>query len=89
MDMFQVCTFFIMVINTLGTILNSRQRVSGFFIWAFCNVLWGFVNFYKEIYWQGVQNLICLALNAYGILCWRYTAEKVDKKLKGLFCCKK
>jgi nicotinamide riboside transporter PnuC len=88
-DAFQVITFGILVVNTIGTVLNSRQRASGFVIWAICNVLWAGVNFYKEIYWQGVQNIIFIALNVYGILCWKYGAEKVDQKLKGLFCCSK
>jgi nicotinamide riboside transporter PnuC len=88
-DAFQIMTFGILVVNTIGTILNSRQRASGFVIWAICNVLWACVNFYKEIYWQGVQNIIFIALNVYGILCWKYGAERVDNNLKGLLGCRK
>jgi hypothetical protein len=50
--------------------------------------LWAGVNFYKEIYWQGVQNIIFLGLNVYGFLCWKYGADKIDKKVKSLFGCK-
>ncbi|MDR2464275.1 MAG: nicotinamide mononucleotide transporter family protein [Holosporales bacterium] len=88
MDYFQVGTTMIMIVNVYGSVLNSRQRVSCFFVWALGNVLWACVNFYKEIYAEGVQNIIFLGLNVYGFLCWKYTANAVDKKLKSIFCFK-
>ena len=88
---FSVGTFLIMVINLYGTVLNSHQKKTGFFIWGFCNILWSCINFYKGIFWQGVQNIIFLGLNVYGYLCWKYTTEVVDKKIKKYFkpckCC--
>lgn len=86
-SLFNLGTFLIMVVNLSGTVLNSRQKISGFYIWGVCNILWACVNFSHGIFWQGVQNLIFLALNVYGLLCWRYTAEVVDQKLKKLFRC--
>lgn len=68
---FDIGTFLIMVVNLFGTVLNNHKRIEGFYVWALCNVLWACVNFSKGIFWQGIQNLIFLALNFQGILCWR------------------
>ncbi|MDR1597450.1 MAG: nicotinamide mononucleotide transporter family protein [Holosporales bacterium] len=85
-DPFQVMTFLIMVVNICGTVLNSHQKVSGFFVWGVCNVAWAIVNFQKGIGWQGVQNIIFLVLNVYGILCWKYGAGNVWKQVKSALC---
>lgn len=78
---FNIFTFILMVVNLYGTILNNHQKISCFYIWGTCNIIWGCVNFSKGIFWQGVQNLIFLYLNIQGYLAWRRLNQS-DKKQK-------
>lgn len=75
MTAFNIFTFCLMVVNLTGTILNNHRNIACFYIWGLCNLIWGYINFSKGIFWQGTQNLIFLCLNVQGYLAWMKAAH--------------
>lgn len=79
---FNFFTGVLTAVTLYGTILNGRQKISGFYVWAICNFFWIMVALYKDIPPQAFMYFVMLGLNIYGILCWKYKTEVVEAKIK-------
>lgn len=74
--MFEIYTTIITLLALLGVVLNIKKDIRCFYIWTFTNVSWAMIDFYMEIYAQGVLFTIYTALAIYGIWSWNTKKEE-------------
>jgi len=68
--MFDLLTALLTAASIAGVILNIRRQRSSFYIWSVTNLSWAAVDFYREIWAQGILFLIYFALAIYGAWAW-------------------
>lgn len=74
-------TWAIMIINLIGTWLNCRKRVAGFYIWLLCNIAWLIYDVATDNYARCVLDVVQAGFCMYGIMKWSRNCEKsVEKK---------
>jgi nicotinamide mononucleotide transporter len=56
--------------SLFGVWLNIRKHVAGFWIWAFTNATWAYVDLQHEIYPQAALQSVYFMLALYGICQW-------------------
>ena len=69
--MFDLLTGILTALSILGVVLNIRRLRSCFAVWAVTNLSWAAVDFYREIWAQGILFLIYFGLAIYGIWAWK------------------
>ena len=60
----------------LGVWLNIRKHVASFWIWAFTNATWTYVDYQHGIYPQAALQGVYFILSLYGIWQWSGLREK-------------
>ena len=72
----------------IGVWLNIKKHVACFWIWAFTNATWTYVDLQHEIYPQAALQAAYFVLALYGIIKWsaqvRYRRKgRSDSQMKG------
>jgi len=70
-NFFNIFTFLLTISALIGVWFNIKKNVVGFYIWSITNLMWAGVNFYKDIFWQGVLFLVYFFFAIYGIYEWK------------------
>jgi len=67
----KLCSIIALVITLLGTILNSRKNIYGFYIWIVANIMWLVITLKLQDISISIQYIIFILLNFYGIYQWK------------------
>jgi hypothetical protein len=67
----EVFTWILAGLSIAGVILNIRKSRVSYWIWAFTNAAWAWIDFRADLTAQGVLFLGYFALSIWGIFSWR------------------
>ncbi len=63
-------------ISLTGAFLNARQKWYSFLVWMIANISWIIYDVYNGCYAQAALFCAYLAMNVYGLYCWKFKSTK-------------
>ncbi len=66
-------------ISLTGAFLNARQKWYSFLVWMIANVSWIVYDLYNGCYAQAALFFAYLAMNIYGLYCWKFKTSEPDR----------
>lgn len=73
-------TWLFVALSLAGTFQNSRQKISGFYLWIIGNTCWTVYNFYIGEPQQAFLFIVNTALSIWGIYNWTKAAKLAAKE---------
>ena len=68
--LFQLGLWLLTALSLVGTALNVKKRIAGFYLWTVVNIAWVFVDYRQELYARSVLDGVHLAFAVWGIWDW-------------------
>lgn len=66
-------------ISLTGAFLNARQKWYSFLVWMIANISWIIYDVYNGCYAQATLFCAYLAMNVYGLYCWKFRTSEPNK----------
>ena len=66
-------------ISLTGAFLNARQKWCSFLVWMIANISWIIYDLYNGCYAQAALFFAYLAMNIYGLYCWKFKTKESNK----------
>lgn len=63
-------TWFFVIFNIFGTILNIKLDYRAFAIWTICNIFWLVYDFFTHQYARLIADCVNLATSTWGLVEW-------------------
>ena len=63
-------------ISLTGAFLNARQKWYSFVVWMVANVSWIMYDIFNGCYAQAALFCAYLAMNVYGLYCWKFKSPR-------------
>ena len=60
-----------LAITLVGTVLNARKNIWGFYVWLVANMMWLVITWKMRDASLAIQYLVFTILNIYGIFEWK------------------
>lgn len=63
-------TYFFVIINVVGTVLNIKMSYWSFVLWTICNVFWLVYDVVTIQYARTITDIVNLATSVWGMIEW-------------------
>lgn len=66
-------------ISLTGAFLNARRKWYSFIVWMIANISWIMYDLYNGCYAQATLFAAYLAMNVYGLYCWKFKNTETNE----------
>lgn len=72
-------TWFFVILNIFGTVLNIKMNYWSFVIWTLCNIFWLVYDFFTHQYARLLADCVNLSTSTWGMIEWYNNYQKTKK----------
>lgn len=66
-----IVTWIATILAIVGSILNAKRSITGFYVWLISNFMYAMVNAYLNIWAQSILFLFNMGVCTWGIINWK------------------